>query len=328
MAIVVGDVGGTKTLLAVAEAVGGQVRFGRQERYRSDEFDGLGAMVRAFLARGKNEEIDRACFAVAAPVLGESASGPNMPWGVHRASLIEDTGIARVEVINDFYAVGRGIPHLGRDDLSILQEGRREERGPIAVLGAGTGLGAALLLWCGDAYQVHPTEGGHADFAPRNALEWGLLQFLREKLSGRVSVERVLSGSGLADIYRYLVEREIVEGEEDVLAAMEREDPAAVVSGRALAGKSEGCERALDLFISLYGAEAGNMALRVLATGGVYVAGGIAPRIAERMAAGGFLRSFTGKGRFASFLEGVPVSLISSPRAPLIGAAAHIVPAL
>ncbi|MFH1278120.1 MAG: glucokinase [Candidatus Eisenbacteria bacterium] len=320
MRILAGDVGGTKTLLALVEREGEKFRVLREERFESRHDETLAGIVNRFL-EGERERPDRACVGVAAPVTGNEVVGTNLPWTIDRISIGAEIGILRTAIINDFDAVGYGIAHLAEADFLELQQGTTTPQGPIALLGAGTGLGEAFLLWEGGRYRVHPTEGGHADFAPRNALEFGLFLHLRERLKGRVSVERVLSGSGLAAIYDYLVERDIAPDDASVRTEMEREDPAAVVSRAALEKRSEACVRALDLFTAVYGSEAGNHALRILATGGVYVGGGIAPKIAEKLEDGTFMSHFLDKGRFSPFLETLPVRVILSSRAPLLGAA-------
>ncbi|MBN1826434.1 MAG: glucokinase [Candidatus Eisenbacteria bacterium] len=321
MRVLVGDVGGTKTLLATAEIGGGRPRFLREERYATADWEGLLPMTRAFLG-GEEARPEAACFGVAGPVAEGRCIGPNLPWPVDGGELSRGLGVDRLRIINDFDAAGYGIPLLVPDDLHALKEGAPDPKGPIALIGAGTGLGEAFLIRDGRRTRVLPTEGGHADFAPRDEREWDLLLHMRPLVGGRVSVERVLSGPGLARIYRFLVARAGAPENPAVRAEMEREDPAAVVTRRGLDGTDRASRDALDLFISLLGAEAGNQALRILATGGVYLGGGIAPRIRERLAAGGFTRSFLDKGRFAPFLEKVPVFIILNRRTPLLGAAA------
>ncbi len=321
MKILAGDMGGTKTLLALVErSEEGNLRIVEQKRFESRAEDDPGAMARRFLD-DLGVTVERACFGVAAPVTGGAVDGPNLPWTIREETLAARSAIPHVRVINDFEAIGLGLGHLGPDDLATLQEGKPEPGGPVALLGAGTGLGEAFLLRHGGETRVWPTEGGHADFAPRNALEFGLLLYFRERLKGRVSVERILSGGGLAAIYDYLVERNVVDEDRGVRDEMRAEDPAAVVTRRALAGDSEGCVRALDLFLAIYGAEAGNLALRILATGGVTIGGGIAPRIVEKMKGPVFLGPFRDKGRFAWFTERVPVRVVLNEKAALFGAA-------
>jgi glucokinase len=318
--VLVGDVGGTKSLLAVAEVEGERTRFSVERSFPSARYDSLEALVREFVAE-TGARAEAACFGVPCPVVGEECRVPNLPWTVGERRLAEAAGVPRARLVNDFIAVGWGIGRLAPEDVVTLQEGEPDPRGAIALLGAGTGLGAGFLVWDGERRRPQPSEGGHADFAPRDDLEWGLAGALRRE-HGHVSWERVLSGAGLAAAYRHLVASGAAPAAPVVEEEMRGEEPAAVVSRHALAGTDEGCRRALDLFVSLYGAEAGNLALEVLATGGMYLAGGIAPRIVGRLREGGFLRSFRDKGRFAGLMERIPVRVIVSPRAALLGAAA------
>ena len=299
MRILAGDVGGTKTLLALVEADRKSLRIIEEKRFESPSCESLPKLVDRFLSAVRGGGlVDRACFGVAGPVAGKVIEGPNLPWPVDPRTLGDDIGIEGTTVINDFEAVAYGIEHLTPADVETLQEGEPERNGPIALVGAGTGLGEAFVLWDGVRYQVWPTEGGHADYAPRNALEFGLLLYFRERLRGRVSVERVLSGSGLVAIHDYLIERDIAPEDPTVREQMKEEDGAAVISRAALEGRSEACVRALDLFVDIYGSEAGNQGLRILATGGVYIGGGIAPKILEKLRDGRFLENFREKGRF------------------------------
>jgi len=210
---------------------------------------------------------------------------------------------------------------LGPSDLLTLQEGSPIPQGPIALIGAGTGLGQGFLLWEGDHYRVLPSEGGHGDFAPRGELQTGLLQFLRRRF-GRVSWERLLSGAGMVNAYNHLLASGVAPERETVRDEMEKEDPAAVITRHGLEKTDDLSDRALDLFCDVLGAQAGNLALTVIATGGVYLAGGIAPRIAERLKSGPFLTAFRDKGRMAELLSRIPVHVIMNPNVGLLGAAA------
>lgn len=318
MKVLAGDIGGTKTLLAVVELeANGAPRVVREERFASREHSGLEEVLDLF---GIAEEVDAACFAVAGPVVDGRCETTNLPWRLDRRALSANTGIEHLELINDFLVIGRGLEGLVDDQLLTLREGREVPHAPRAVLGAGTGLGEAFLLWQGEGYQVFPTEGGHADFAPRNELEIGLLRYLARQ-HGRVSVERVLSGPGLVEIYRFLVEEAGHDPAAGVMRQMAVQDPAAVITAHALASSDPTCVEALAAFTSIYGAEAGNLALRTLALGGVYVAGGIAPRIAGKLNDGTFCEAFLDKGRLRPFLEQVPVRVVLEPRVGLFGAA-------
>ncbi len=320
MDVLVGDIGGTHARLAVMSLEEDRWKIRRQQDYRSAEFPGLAAVVRAFLAT-LDQVPDRACFGVACPVDTGICRLTNLDWEVDTAKLPGELGIERTRLINDFHAVGLAVPLLRAEDLVVLQPGRPEPRGALAIIGAGTGLGQSLLVWDGSAYRVHASEGGHADFAPRSRLEAQLFLYLLERY-GHVSYERVLSGPGLVNLYRFLLDSGIGTEQRAVRSEMETGDPAAVISRHGLEGTDAVCVRALDLFAGIYGAQAGNLALTVRAEGGVFLAGGIAPVILEKLRDGTFLQAFTGKGRMASLLEQVAVRVIVNPNTGLIGAAA------
>jgi glucokinase len=317
--LIAGDIGGTKCLLATFDTASRVFKTLREERYESARFDGLASVVRAFLVKN-TEKIEAACFAVAGPVKDGEVITSNLPWHVNGKELASVLGLASVRLVNDFEAVGYGLDQLQGEDLATLQAGTRSPTGPIAVLGAGTGLGEAYLVWDGKRYNVCPSEGGHVEFGPQSLLETGLLEHLRRRF-GHVSYERILSGSGLAHIQEFLVASGVEKATPEVAKAIEHEDPAAVVSKHGLARTDASCVRALDMFASIYGAQAGNLALTLLASGGVYLAGGIAPRIISKLQEGGFLRAFREKGRLSPLLERMPVSVIMNTRVGLLGAA-------
>jgi glucokinase len=315
-----GDVGGTNARLAVVELDGRTARIVRERKYRSREYPGLAPIVRHFFEED-GARPDRACFGIACPVVGEDCTAPNLPWTINARQLAGEIEIPRTTIINDFVAVGYGIESLGPSDLATLQEGRLEPQGPIALIGAGTGLGQGFLLWERDHYRVLASEGGHGDFAPRGTLQAGLLEFLEREFD-RVSWERVLSGPGMVNTYRYLLASAVAPEQATVRTEMGQEDPAAVIARHALAGTDYLSDRALDLFCEILGAQAGNLALTVVATGGVYLAGGIAPRIVERVRSGPFLKAFRDKGRLSELLSRIPVHVIMNPNVALLGAAA------
>jgi glucokinase len=318
--VLAGDVGGTNARLATIELAGAVTRILREEHYPSHEYPGLGPIVRKFLD-GSDQKPDRACFGIAGPVVNDECHVSNLPWVIKARDVGAETGIAKTALINDFMAVGYGIERLTPADLVTLQRGKAELRGSIGLIGAGTGLGEGFLVWDDGRYRVHSSEGGHADFAPRDAGEVGLLLHLQTEY-GHVSNERVLSGAGLVHVYRFLAEARVGREQAAVQAEMEKEDPAAVITRHALAESDALCVKAVDMFCTVYGAEAGNLALTVLATGGVYVAGGIAPRIVARLQAGGFMAAFRAKGRLGDFMSQVPVHVIVNPKVGLLGAAA------
>lgn len=312
--LLAGDLGGTKTLLRLN--CGAQTR--REQRYDSAAWAGLEEMVGDFLG---GERADAACFGVAGPVRGGTAQITNLPWRIDAEALAQRHAIPRVRLINDFQAVAYGIEMLGETDLLTLQAGVPCPNAPRAVIGAGTGLGEGYLVWSDGAYLALPSEGSHADFAPADELQADLWRWLAERY-GHVSWERVVSGPGLEAIYRFLKERgELAESA--LLAEMIRAgDGAAAISEFALRHRDPLAGAALDLFIAAYGAEAGNLALKILASGGVYVAGGIAPKIADRLQDGAFLRAFLAKGRFAELLATLPVHVVLNPQVGLLGALA------
>ncbi len=331
--ILAGDVGGTKSNLGLFEvAADGTLQLVRAAQYRSPDHPGLGSVVAAFLAAGPPAVggIAAACFGIAGPVVDNRVSTPNLAWVVDGAALAREAGVPGIPVvslINDLVATAEGIPELAAGEVAVLQEGEAEtpgHEGNRALLAAGTGLGTAFIPRIGDRWVPVSSEGGHVDFAPRVEEEIGLLRHLRERY-GRVSVERVLSGPGLFNIYRYL--RDEVKLSEsprvrERLAA--GEDPAKVIGESGLPGPDAGCPvcfRALETFVAVYGAVAGNVALLGTATGGVWLGGGIAPKILPRLADGLFRETFRAKGRFSAFLERVPVRVILNDRAALLGAA-------
>lgn len=318
--VLAGDVGGTNARLALVELNGGRARITQEGGYASRDYAGLTPIINQF--RTENlARVDRACFGIACPVVDGDCTAPNLPWTVNARKLGAEIGIPSTTIINDFVAVGYGIELLGPSDLATLQEGNRAPGGPIALIGAGTGLGQGCLFWEGDYYRVLPSEGGHGDYAPRGKLQCGLLDFLTQQF-GRVSWERLLSGPGLVNIYRYLLAAAVAPEQDAVRAEMELEDPAKVISRHGLARTDCLSVRTLDLFCEIFGAQAGNLALTLVATGGVYLAGGIAPRIVERLKSGPFLSSFRDKGRMAELLSRIPVHVIMNPKVGLLGAAA------
>lgn len=326
--ILAGDVGGTKTNVGLFEVVDGVPRLVRAEKLRSQEYPGLAALLSTFLAQSSSPKIDAACFGVPGPVLENRASTPNLAWQIDGTLVAQQTGLPRVLLINDLVATAEGIPLLLDDEVAVLQRGAAgapSREGNRVLIAAGTGLGMSLLPRVGDLWVPVPSEGGHADFAPRNEEEIGLLRYLRERF-GRVSVERVLSGPGLFNVYSFL--RDVHHAPENPLVreALGRgEDPTKVIGTAGLAstvGEScDLCARALRIFSGVYGAVAGNLALTGTATGGVWIGGGIAPKILPRLTDGLFIQTFVAKGRFVPYLERVPVRVILNDKAAMLGAA-------
>lgn len=318
--VLAGDVGGTKTLLGLFRADHGRLEPLRIDRYASAEHDGLESMLRAFLGP-ERIRVDAAAFGVAGPVVDGRSRFSNLPWVLEEQSLRGRLPRTRVALVNDLEALAWGL-----DALQGAQVARLARRAPAAqanraIIAAGTGLGMALMVWDGTRHTPSASEGGHQGFAPRDELEVDLLRFLWAR-HGRVSLDRVLSGSGLRAIYEFLTE----SGRARTTRALRRRiesaaDPNAEVSRAALAGDDGAARAALERFVEIYGAAAGDLALVAHATGGLWVAGGIAPRILPALRTGGFVRAFLDKGRLRPLVERVPLAVVREPRAGLLGAA-------
>jgi len=316
--VLAGDIGGTKTNLALFSREGTALRRAELRTFPSGRYPDLESILAEFLA-GK-PAITAACLGVAGPVVSGRSRVTNLPWIVDGQSIRSVLGADRVFLINDLQATAFAVPFLPEESLAVLQRGEAEPRGNIAVLAAGTGLGASFLVWTGTGYAPVASEGGHADFAPRDEREVRLFVSLQRR-HRHVSVERVVSGPGLYAIYRFLRESEGMTESKEIEARLVEEDPPRVITREGLAGHSEACGEALRIFASLYGAQAGNLALQVMATGGVILGGGIAPSILPILSGETFLGSFLSKGRFRGFLSRVPVKVIRDDKAALLGAA-------
>jgi glucokinase len=318
--ILAGDVGGTKVHLALYDFVDGKLECSRDKLYAAKDYSGLEEIVKEFLGAFR---VTAACFGVPGPVRNGRLRLTNLPWTLDSHELSVSLGITHIFLINDLEAHGYGVAELSADQIYTLSEGDASQIGNRALIAAGTGLGESLLIWNGRSHTPYPSEGGHADYAPRNEDEIDLLRFLKQKYNGRISFERVVSGLGLTNVYEFLREVRGL-GEPNWLAErIAAEDSNAVITELALAAKSEICEKALDIFVSAYGAEAGNLALTLLSVGGVYIGGGIAPRILEKLKDGVFMKAFTGKGRLSQLLINMPVRVILESRTALMGAAAY-----
>jgi glucokinase len=318
--ILAGDIGGTNTRLALFEKTERGFSSVAEEKFSSASFESLSEIIQQFLGN-KTHSVDCACFGVAGPVQGKTAKITNLTWIVDTDSIAEQLGHDRIGLINDLEANAYGINELDGNDFFLLNEGEASLTGNCAIISAGTGIGEAGIYNKNGELRPFATESGHADFAPRNELEIDLLRYLLTKFE-RVSLERVVSGLGLQNIYNFL--RNTKRAEEPAWLAEEiknSSDVGAVISQNALDGKSEICSKTLEMFVSLYGAEAGNMALRLLATGGVYIGGGIAPKILSKLKEKSFLESFFSKGRMRELLELMPVRVILNDKAALLGAA-------
>jgi glucokinase len=321
--ILAGDIGGTKTNLALFDGAGaGGYEPRAAASYPSANYDSLEAILDEFVGAHRPAGIDAACLAVAGPVVRDEVRATNLAWTVERASLARTLGTGRVFLINDLEATAYGIDTLPPASLFTLNEGDAAARGHRALIAAGTGLGMAAIFWDGARFRPMPSEGGHSDFAPRDDTQGALLGHLRRRFGGHVSVERVLSGLGLVNVYEFLRD----EGHEEEPAWLAREIAAAdnvgaTISAAALAGKSELAARALAIFVDVYGAMAGNLALLVKPAGGLYVGGGIAPKILERLRDGAFLRAYGDKGRMSQLVMSFPVRVVLDDKTALYGAA-------
>jgi len=317
--ILAGDIGGTHARLAFFESANGLPKLLHETVFPSREFAGLGDIVKKFID-GSAVQIETACFGIAGPVRKGKVEASNLPWIVDSSRLAADLNLKQALLINDLEANAWGIAALGPDDVVSLNKVKDAPVGNQAVIAAGTGLGEAGMYWDGATYQVFASEGGHADFAPRNNLEIELLHYLIKRF-GHVSYERIVSGPGLVNVFHFL--RDTHRGKEPQWLSDEilHGDAAAAVSRAALAGKSPLAEQALDLFISVYASEAGNLALKIMATGGVYLGGGIAPKLLSRLAGPLFTESFVSKGRMQHVLESIPVRVITNDKTALLGAA-------
>ncbi len=311
--ILAGDIGGTNTRLALFDK-GHMV--GEEKKFPSPKYDSLEAILQEFL---EGKKIDRACFGVAGPVRDGKSKITNLPWTIDAAHISQMLSIRSVHLLNDLEANAYGLKALKKEELFLLHKGTYQI-GNQALIAAGTGLGEAGLFWDGKEHRPFACEGGHADFAPRNALEMELLVYLKNQF-GHVSYERIVSGPGLQALFQFLIETGRQKWAPEVKAEMEKSDPARVISEWGKKNRDSACAQALDWFISLYGAEAGNMALKFLSLGGFYVGGGIAPHLIEKMKEGGFHSAFVDKGRFKELLNSIPIWVVLNDNAALLGAA-------
>jgi glucokinase len=326
-ALVIGaDVGGTTTKLALAKFEAGLPHILAREVYRSGQYASLESVIEAFLQEPDvapyAKSVGGACLAVAGPVEHGRASLTNLPWRPDEAEIARRFAFPHVRIINDFAAAGHGIAYLSGNDLLPLQSGQPVEHEPRVVVGAGTGLGVSTLDWDPAGWEVHASEAGHTDFAPIDALQDQLLHYLRKRF-GRVSYERVISGPGLPRIVEFLEESGQGTRSHVLAMAMQAGDAAKAIAHCALRKEDDVAVRALDIFVRAYGAFAGNMALATLAHGGVYVAGGIAPQIADKLQDGTFMGAFAAKGRFQKLLHAIPVYVVMNNQVGLYGALAE-----
>lgn len=329
--ILAGDVGGTKVHLALYNFEGGTLKSLREQKFPAAEFASLEDVARRFLAEGDGHEavpadqVQAACFGCPGPVRDGRLKLTNLPWILDARDLRKALGLEHIFLINDLEANGYGIPELSRDSIHTLHQGDASAVGHRGLVSAGTGLGEALLVWDAvrKSYQPLASEGGHCDFAARNDREIALLRYLVKTLNGRVSFERVVSGIGIKNIYAFLRDDQKMEEPAWLRDRMEQEDANAVIGQCAEDGSSEICFETMQMFASALGAEAGNVALKILAMGGMYIGGGIAPKVLKTLSDGVFEKAFLDKGRMAPILEAIPVRVILDDTCALLGAAAY-----
>jgi glucokinase len=324
MIVLAGDIGGTKTLLQLAEYVHGRLRPAYEKRYASGDYEEFLPLVKSFvndalLSSGLRAEA--ACFGIAGPVSGRTAVTSNLPWKISADELESELGIKKVRLINDFQSVGYGIAALAPEDLVTLQEGTAQPQGTQVIIGAGTGLGQGFLVWQNDHYEVVASEGGHTSFAPTSDMQIELLRYLQKRYHW-ATWERAVSGRGLANIFDFLLEIRQPTLLPALEQALQTEDRSAAISRFGLGNEDPTAAEALDIFTRLYGAQAGNLALLGLATGGVFVAGGVAPKIIEKMKDGVFMQAFLDKqDHKQDLLKAMPVKVIINAEVGLLGSA-------
>lgn len=319
--ILSGDIGGTKTYLALFSLRDGALDAVREGAYQNDRYSGPEEVLRDFLRVGEARAIEAASFGIACPVVGNRCVLTNLNWTVDGAAMRATFGLKKLTLINDLESIGWGVELLSAHDFFVLQHGVSRQ-GNAALIAAGTGLGEAILFWNGSHHVPSASEGGHTDFGPKDHQEAELLEFLMKKY-GHVSYERIVSGMGIENIYEFMKAKHDGGEPEWLKERFAAEGIAPVVSEEGMKGSDKDCRDALKMFVSVYGAEAGNLALKSLAVHGVYIGGGIAPKIIDALSDGTFLSAFEDKGRFRDFMKTIPVRIILNDRTGLIGAANH-----
>lgn len=318
--ILAGDVGGTKTILALYGQEDGHYRCVKKQRHASADYPTFTGLLAAFLEDPNAARITAACIGVAGPIVNGDCKTTNLPWVLIRRMIGEQLGTQRVWLLNDLEATAWGVLDLPGQDFVELNPDAQRRPGNSAIAAAGTGLGEAIIAWDGSRHQIIATEGGHADFAPTNEQEIDLLRFMMKKYPEHVSCERLLSGEGLVAIYQFLKTQEYAPALPETEQRMISHDPAAVIGEAGVNGIDALCVEALALFCRLYGAESGNLALKCLPYAGIYLGGGIGAKILPFLKQGEFMRGFLAKGRYRSILREIPVKVCTNPEAALLGA--------
>jgi len=319
--ILAGDIGGTKTNLALFEVGGNILKIQVQQQFDSREFSSLTEVIMAFEQQTSMPKIDAACFGIAGPVIDGRCHTTNLPWNISTADLQKHLLIDKVRLMNDLEATAYGMLYLPEDEFVDLNPSGRAHNGNRAVIAAGTGLGEAMLFYDGTDYHPIGSEGGHSDFAPVTGQQDELLKWMRNRYPGHVSYERILSGPGIYTLYEFLYESGFAPQPASMMQILEGEDRSAMVSECALKEHDLLCMEALRLFAEIYGAEAGNLALKSMSLGGVYIGGGIAPKILPVLTSSHFMNGFASKGRFEEMLRGMQVKISLNPETALLGAA-------
>ncbi len=311
-----GDIGGTKTHLAIFKKEGRETICVKEKKFSSQKYPNLRSIVKEFLT---GELVKKACFGIAGPVRNGKSQATNLPWVIDTGVLSTTFHFERVSLINDLEANAYGVRELSENELFVLNKGNSNGVGNQAIISAGTGLGEAGIFFDGKHYHPFACEGGHSDFAPRHDIEDELLLFLRKKFT-HVSYERILSGPGLYNVYEFIVKTKKKYEEQSVFDEITSGDSPKLITEKGLSKESQACAYTLELFVSIYGAEVGNMALKMLAFGGVFIGGGIAPKILEVIKKGSFFTSFKEKGRFSGLLQSIPIHVILNDKTALLGA--------
>ncbi len=314
--ILAGDIGGTKTHLAFFSE---EKKIVSEDTFASKKYASLAEIVKEFTAKHRIS-VTKACFGIAGPIINGRCETPNLPWVIETSELQKELNTKSVWLLNDLLANAYGLTCLNEKEFFVLNAGDARAEGNQALVSAGTGLGEAGLYWDGKKHHPFSGEGGHADFAPRDEMEMELMRYLKEQFE-HVSYERVLSGPGLYNIYRFLIDLGLEKASDEVTRAQAEGDPPKVIAELGLKKESAACQKALEWFVSIYGAEVGNAALKFLALGGIYIGGGIAPKILDALKSGAFMESFLNKGRFRTVLDKIPVKVILNPNTALLGAA-------